>query len=116
MTVEKMSVSFEAELGEDIREAARLSSESVSAWLAEAARRRLRSNALQDAVAAFEEEFAPIPEEDRARARRVLDRMAPGRTIIVEVKQPEEPKVERSGKGERARKGRDADQRLTAST
>jgi hypothetical protein len=46
MGVEKMSVSFDLELGEAIRAAASDASQSVSAWLAQAARDRLRLEAL----------------------------------------------------------------------
>ena len=50
MGVEKMSVSFELELGEAIRTSATAAGQSVSAWLADAARDRLRLEALEDAV------------------------------------------------------------------
>jgi hypothetical protein len=71
--VEKMSVSFELELGEAIRTAARGTGQSVSAWLAEAARDRLRLEALGEAVRAWEDEHGALTEAELARAERSLD-------------------------------------------
>ena len=76
MGVEKMSVSFDLELGEAIRSSAAGEGRSVSAWLAEAARDRLRLEALGDAVAAWEGEFGPLTEDEVADADRLLDRPA----------------------------------------
>jgi hypothetical protein len=73
MGVEKMSVSFDLELGEAIRSSAAGEGRSVSAWLAEAARDRLRLEALGDAVAAWEEQFGPLTEAEVAGADRLLD-------------------------------------------
>ena len=74
MGVEKMSVSFDLELGEAIRESANDSQQSVSAWLAEAARGRLRLEALGDAVVAWEQKFGPLTDVEIAEADRVLQR------------------------------------------
>lgn len=76
MGVEKMSVSFNLELGEAIRASATGASQSVSAWLAEAARDRLRAEALEQAVTAWEEEFGTLTEREIADADRVLGRAA----------------------------------------
>ena len=76
MGVEKMSVSFDLDLGEAIRVSASGSSQSVSAWLADAARDRLRLEALGEAVAAWEEKFGPLSDPELADAERVLDRAA----------------------------------------
>lgn len=46
MAVEKFSVSFEPDLGRALREAADAEGVSVSAWMAEAARQRLRNHTL----------------------------------------------------------------------
>jgi hypothetical protein len=54
MGVEKLSVSFDLDLGRAIKTSAERRSQSVSAWLAEAARARLRREALADAVTAWE--------------------------------------------------------------
>jgi hypothetical protein len=50
MAVDKLSISFEPGLGDEIRAAAEADDESVSAWLADAARARLRQLALQHAL------------------------------------------------------------------
>ncbi len=76
MGVEKMSVSFDLELGEAIRASASSSSQSVSAWLADAARDRLRLQALGDAVAAWEETFGSLTDAELTDADHVLDRAA----------------------------------------
>lgn len=51
MSVEKFSVSFDPELGRQIRELAESKEESVSAFLAEAARQRIRRLILEQFVA-----------------------------------------------------------------
>jgi len=72
MGVEKMSVSFDLELGEAIRSAASSHKQSVSAWIAEAARDRLRLEALGQAVASWEEEFGPLSDAELEAADRLL--------------------------------------------
>jgi hypothetical protein len=72
--VEKMSVSFDLELGEAIKASAAGNQQSVSAWLAEAARDRLRIDAMGDAVTAWEDEFGPLTDTEVAEAERVLER------------------------------------------
>ena len=76
MGVEKMSVSFDLELGEAIRASATTNSQSVSAWLADAARDRLRLEALGEAVSAWEQRFGPLTEAEIGDADRALDRGA----------------------------------------
>lgn len=71
-----MSVSFDLDLGEQIRYAAAQEQVSVSAWLAEAARDRLRNEGLAGAIKMWEEEFGPIPDEAKARADRLFDEAA----------------------------------------
>lgn len=73
MGVEKMSVSFDLELGAAIRTAAHGTKSSVSAWLAEAARDRLRSEELGHAVSSWEREFGPLTEAEIAKAERLLE-------------------------------------------
>jgi hypothetical protein len=73
MGVEKMSVSFDFELGEAIRSSAAEAHQSVSAWLAEAARDRLRLQALGQAVAAWEQEFGRLTDAEVAEAERLLE-------------------------------------------
>ncbi len=79
MGVEKMSVSFGLELGEAIRTSATAAAQSVSAWLAEAARDRLRLEALKEAVGAWEQEHGPLSEAEVAQAERALDDAATAR-------------------------------------
>ncbi len=56
MTVSKLSVSFEPELADAIKEAAEDEGETVSAWLAEAARQRVRNLLLGKFIAEMMEE------------------------------------------------------------
>jgi hypothetical protein len=70
--VEKMSVSFDLELGEAIRMSAAEGDTSVSAWLAEAARDRLRLEALGEAVFAWEQKFGPLTDGEVAEADQLL--------------------------------------------
>jgi hypothetical protein len=79
MGVEKMSVSFELELGEAIRASATAAGQTVSAWLAEAARGRLHLEALEEAVAAWEQEHGRLTEPEVAQAEQALERAATGR-------------------------------------
>jgi hypothetical protein len=79
MGVEKMSVSFDLELGEAIRTSAGRGNQSVSAWLAEAARDRLRLEALGEAVVAWEKQFGALTDAEVAEADQLLGR-PPART------------------------------------
>jgi hypothetical protein len=79
MGVEKMSVSFDLELGEAIRTAAGAAHESVSAWLAQAARDRLRLEALGQAVASWEDKFGPLTDAELEGADELLQNPAKGR-------------------------------------
>ncbi|MGH3754122.1 MAG: hypothetical protein ACRDRP_15785 [Pseudonocardiaceae bacterium] len=76
MGVEKVSASFDLTLGEAIRASASGAGQSVSAWLAEAARDRLRLEALAEAVTAWEQEFGPLTEAEVGDADQVLERAA----------------------------------------
>jgi hypothetical protein len=67
-----MSVSFAPELGEAIREAARRSGVPLSAWLADAAARKLRSEALDSFLADWQAEHGTFTEEEIAQAEREL--------------------------------------------
>ena len=77
MGVEKLSISFDLALGEAVRGSASSAGQSVSTWLAEAARARLRQEALGDAVSAWEKRYGRLTEEEVAAAELVLqDAMA----------------------------------------
>lgn len=68
MKVAKLSISLDAALADEIREAARAAGKPLSTWLAEAARAQLRSQALDEFVADWEAEFGPFTAEQLARA------------------------------------------------
>lgn len=71
MSVERMTVSMDVELAAAIRESADGCAENLSEWMAEAARRRLRTMGLRQVIADWEAEHGRITEEelDQARAR-----------------------------------------------
>jgi hypothetical protein len=78
MGVAKFSVSFDQDLGTAIRDAAEDDDETVSAWLAEAARRRLRNLVLErfldETIAELgytDDELEAAGREARARSIRV---------------------------------------------
>lgn len=72
MKVDKVSVSFESDLGDAIRAAAKRSGSSISGWLAEAAAARLRSEAFSEFLAQWEAENGAITPEEWAKASRDL--------------------------------------------
>lgn len=72
MTVEKLSVSLDADLVERGREAAEEAGLSFSAWVAQGMKRQLK---IRDGIRAMEqwqEEFGPFTEEEIARADEKL--------------------------------------------
>lgn len=54
MAVERVTVSLESELVEAVRGAAAADAQNVSAWIADAARRRLALRGLQEAISEWE--------------------------------------------------------------
>ena len=72
MKVDKLSVSFEPDLGDAVRSAAAQAGKPVSSWLAEAAASKLRAEALADFLAAWEAEHGVLTAEEVARAEREL--------------------------------------------
>jgi len=76
---DKMSISLEPTLAEEVREAAAESGESLSGWLAEAARARLRRDALEDFLADWERRHGALDPKEIERAEREL-RLAPRTT------------------------------------
>lgn len=72
MTVERITVSLEAELAEAVRRAAEADAQNVSAWIADAARRRLASRGLRAVLADWEAEHGPFTEDELAAARNHL--------------------------------------------
>jgi hypothetical protein len=67
-----MSISFAPELGDAVREAARREGISLSAWVADAAERKLRANSLAAFFDDWEAEHGAFTEEEIAQARREL--------------------------------------------
>lgn len=69
MKVDKMSISLDAELGDQVRDAAKRSRKGLSAWLAEAAAEKLRAEALAEFLDDWEREHGAFTEEELSRAR-----------------------------------------------
>jgi hypothetical protein len=72
MKVDKLSVSFDPELGDAVRSAAAQAGKPVSAWLAEAAASKLRAEALASFLAGWEAEHGVLTADEIARAEREL--------------------------------------------
>lgn len=72
MKVDKMSVSFEPELGDAIRAAARRRGTGLSRWLADAATAKLRTEALAEFLDAWEAEHGALTAEELTRAASEL--------------------------------------------
>ncbi|MGB6578385.1 MAG: hypothetical protein WBF34_10735 [Streptosporangiaceae bacterium] len=72
MKVDKMSVSFDAELGDAVRSAASQAGKPLSAWLAEAAASKLRAEALAEFLADWQTEHGMLTAEEIARAEQEL--------------------------------------------
>lgn len=72
MGVSKLSISFDAELGDEVRQAAQRAGVPVSTWLADAARAKLRSEAFVDFLAAWEREHGALTEDELREAEEAL--------------------------------------------
>ena len=72
MKVDKLSISMDPQLGDDVRLAAERAGVSVSAWLAEAAAARLRKQALAEFLSDWQAKHGKITPEELARARAEL--------------------------------------------
>jgi hypothetical protein len=72
MKVDKLSISFEAELGDAVRAAAKRSGAGISGWLAQAAAARLRADALSEFLDAWEAEHGPLTADELAAAAAQL--------------------------------------------
>jgi hypothetical protein len=75
MGVVKRSVSIDADVAEAAEAAAAEDGVSFSAWLSEAAKRRLRVRAGLQGVAEWEAEAGPLTPEERAAGEALLDRL-----------------------------------------
>ena len=68
MKVDKLSVSFDAELGDAVRAAARQQGTGLSRWLADAAAAKLRSEALAAFLDSWEAEHGRLTTDELAKA------------------------------------------------
>ena len=67
-----MSISFEVQLGDNVRHAAEKAGKPLSTWLAEAAATKLRAEALAEFLDDWEAENGAFTEEELAEASRKL--------------------------------------------
>jgi hypothetical protein len=72
VNVDKMSVSFDPDLGDAVRSAAAKAGKPLSAWLAEAAAGKLRAEALAEFLAGWESDHGVLTAEEIARAEGEL--------------------------------------------
>jgi hypothetical protein len=70
--VDKISISFEAGLGDQVRDAARKAGTGLSSWLAGAAAARLRAEALEEFLDAWERGRGPLTAAELSSAEREL--------------------------------------------
>jgi hypothetical protein len=70
--VHKLSISFEPGLGDAVRDAAKRQGRGLSAWLAEAAQGKLRSEALGELLDDWEREHGEFTADELAAARTEL--------------------------------------------
>lgn len=72
MKVDKLSISFDPDLGDAVRAAARQRGGSVSRWLADAAAAKLRTEALADFLDTWEAEHGALTAAELAKAAAEL--------------------------------------------
>ncbi len=72
MKVDKLSISFEPELGDAVRSAAAKAGKPVSSWLAEAAASKLRAEALAEFLDDWEAGHSPLTAAEIAAAEKEL--------------------------------------------
>jgi len=72
MKVDKLSVSFDPDLGDAVRDAAKRAGGGLSGWLAEAAQAKLRSEALGEFLDAWEAEHGSPSDDQLATAAAEL--------------------------------------------
>jgi hypothetical protein len=72
MKVDKISISLEAELSDEVRAAALKAGMGVSSWLAEAAAAKLRAEALAEFLDTWEKEHGPLTVKELSRAESEL--------------------------------------------
>jgi hypothetical protein len=72
MSVERLTVSLDTDLAVAVREAADADELNVSAWLADAARRRLAYRGLGDVVSDWEALHGAFSDDELAAARQAI--------------------------------------------
>lgn len=72
MTIERLTVSLDSNLALAVREAADADEQNVSAWIADAARRRLASRGLLAVISRWEAEYGRLSPEELANARHIV--------------------------------------------
>lgn len=72
MKVDKLSISLESDLSDQVREAARRAGTGLSSWIAGAAAARLRSEALGEFLTEWEKKHGAFTSEELSRAEREL--------------------------------------------
>ena len=72
MTVDKMSISIDPDLGDRVRKAAERAGKPLSGWLAEAASAKLRADALAEYLEDFERRHGSFSAEEIRTARAEL--------------------------------------------
>jgi hypothetical protein len=75
MAAKKLAISLDGQLAKQVERAAKVESRgNISAWLADAARLRLRQLAAKQALEAYEAEAGVITEDELAEVRRLWPR------------------------------------------
>jgi predicted transcriptional regulator len=72
MTMDRISITVDAELGQAVRQAAAAEGVSVSSWASEALADRVRKHSLRAFLDEWEAEAGPISDEDKAEAKRIF--------------------------------------------
>ncbi len=72
MSVERVTISLDPELAAAVRDAADSDAQNLSAWLSDAARRRLASRGLRSVIAEWEADHGSFSEAELETARARL--------------------------------------------
>jgi predicted transcriptional regulator len=72
MTMDRISITVDPELGQAVRQAAAAEGVSVSSWASEALADRVRRHSLRAFLDDWEAEQGPFTEEDKAEADRIF--------------------------------------------
>jgi len=72
MKVDKMSISMDPNLGDEVRAAVQHSGKNLSSWMAEAAAAKLRSEALSKLLDDWEDQHGPLTSKELGNAEAEL--------------------------------------------